>query len=682
MRWLIFGISGQDGSYLAELILKKGDTVGGVMRRSSLPTTERIEHLFKYEGTGRFELFYGDICDDASIRRAIQKFNPDYIINLAAQSHVGISFDNPISTAEFNAIGPLRILEAIKDINPKIRFYQASSSEMFGSSPPPQDENTVMKPQSPYGCAKLYAYHITRLYRNAYGLFASNGILFNHETVADFMPLFVKEGDTFDIKPFSDVLTFIDKSNKTYQSKQIDDLEILGKDGWVKVNYASGYPHDLKNNKNPKFISARCGGYMATGEHVAFMEDEEKKTEEIVEGDKFEIVKFNLNNTRSETISNEEAELIGMLVADGYISRNRKRGKFTKNSEVIRARFIELWNSIVGTPLSEQNTPSGFKKGNFVRQVCFNNNDWINNLDLYTKDRYKRIPKCILNSHHEAKHSFMKGYNSCDGLKKDKCTYEFKAFKTNSATLAQGLWYLTEELLPDQRKTFYTTTSSKGSIIYCINLNSPRKIKSHLSKPFNEVTKIIDMSNYEGWFYDLETESGEFIAGIGNIHVHNSPRRGYNFVTRKITIGIAKIVNALMEGREEKLELGNLNATRDWGYSQDYMKAVIKIMEHYEPDDFVIATKETYSIKDFLNEAFGLMGADWKKYVNISDKFKRPAEVQALQGIADKAEKVLDWKPEVGFKELVEMMLRSDIMKISKITLEEAKEVFKKYGKH
>ncbi|MEK6927737.1 MAG: GDP-mannose 4,6-dehydratase [Nanoarchaeota archaeon] len=320
---LIFGISGQDGSYLAEILLEKGYLVRGVIRRASFPNTKRIDHLDKYDeihgktDASPFFLLYGDLGDATSIRKVIENVKPDEIYNLGAQSHVGISFDNPESTINYNSLGPLRILEAIKDMNLKCKYYQASSSEMFGISPPPQSESTPMLPQSPYGVSKLAAYHLTRMYRNAYGMFAANGILFNHE----------------------------------------------------------------------------------------------------------------------------------------------------------------------------------------------------------------------------------------------------------------------------------------------------------------------------------------------------SPRRGVNFVTRKITLGIAKIVL----GKEKKLTLGNLDAKRDWGFSKEYMEAVWKILQQDKPDDFVIATRETHTIREFLQESFHLLGLNWENFVDISDRYKRPAEVPALLGDPTKAESTLNWHPKTHFKELVNMMLASDL---------------------
>ncbi len=320
---LITGIGGQDGSYLAEFLLEKGYKVRGIIRRASLPNTKRFEHLIRKYGdsddgpNASFSVKYADLTDAQSLRNVINKFKPDEIYNLAAQSHVGISFDNAESTLNINAIGPLRILEVLRQSYPQIKYYQASSSEMFGISPPPQSESTPMLPQSPYGIAKLAAYHLTRLYRNAYGIFACNGILFNHE----------------------------------------------------------------------------------------------------------------------------------------------------------------------------------------------------------------------------------------------------------------------------------------------------------------------------------------------------SPRRGYNFVTRKITKELARIVT----GEIDKIILGNLDAKRDWGYSKEYIEAMWAILQQDKPDDYVIATEETHTVRDFLKEAFSLVGLNYEDYLVQSDKFHRPAEVPALLGDATKAKTKLNWNPQVKFKELTYMMVEADL---------------------
>lgn len=183
-RALITGITGQDGSYLAELLLKKGYEVHGMVRRSSSFNTQRIDHLYQdpHVKDRRLILHYGDLSDGSNVSRLVEKIAPDEIYNLGAQSHVKVSFDVPEYTAQSDGIGTLRLLDAIKDARLKTRFYQASTSELYGSSPPPQDENTPFRPRSPYAAAKLYAYWVTVNYREAYGIYACNGILFNHES--------------------------------------------------------------------------------------------------------------------------------------------------------------------------------------------------------------------------------------------------------------------------------------------------------------------------------------------------------------------------------------------------------------------------------------------------------------------------------------------------------------------
>ena len=180
---LITGVTGQDGSYLAEFLLEKGYQVYGIQRRSSMPNTYRIDHIYDNPDFPNFTTLYGDLSDASNLSRNIAKIQPDEIYNLGAQSHVKVSFDIPEYTANVTGLGTLRILEAIRDLNIPTRFYQASSSEMFGKVlQTPQKETTPFNPQSPYGLSKVFSFYITKIYREGYNIFASNGILFNHES--------------------------------------------------------------------------------------------------------------------------------------------------------------------------------------------------------------------------------------------------------------------------------------------------------------------------------------------------------------------------------------------------------------------------------------------------------------------------------------------------------------------
>lgn len=321
-RALITGITGQDGSYLAELLLKKDYEVYGIVRRSSSFNTARIDDIYQdpHDPDYRLRLIYGDLNDASSLNRILRTVKPDEIYNLGAQSHVRVSFDVPEYTAEVTGIGTVRLLEAIRESGIQPKFYQASSSELFGSSPAPQSEQTPFHPRSPYGVAKLYSFWITVNYRESYNMFACNGILFNHE----------------------------------------------------------------------------------------------------------------------------------------------------------------------------------------------------------------------------------------------------------------------------------------------------------------------------------------------------SPRRGETFVSRKITRAAARI----KLGLQDKLFLGNLDAKRDWGFAGDYVEAMWLMLQHERPDDFVIATGECHTVRDFLDEAFAHLQIDWKQHVEIDPRYFRPAEVDELRGDMSKAKRLLNWEPKVKFRELVRMMVDADLADI------------------
>jgi GDPmannose 4,6-dehydratase len=180
----ITGITGQDGSYLAEFLLDKGYTVHGLIRRSSTFNTDRIDHLYKdvHDPSARLHLHFGDLSVSGQLTDLLHTIRPDEIYHLGAQSHVRVSFDMPEYTGDITGLGTLRLLEAIRKTGITTRFYQASSSEMFGAAPPPQNQDTPFQPQSPYAAAKVYAHYVVKNYRDAYGLFVCNGILFNHES--------------------------------------------------------------------------------------------------------------------------------------------------------------------------------------------------------------------------------------------------------------------------------------------------------------------------------------------------------------------------------------------------------------------------------------------------------------------------------------------------------------------
>lgn len=244
---LITGITGQDGSYLAELLLSKGYEVHGLVRRSSSFNTQRIDHLYRdpHDPSAQLFLHYGDLSDGARLVTLLSQIDPDEVYNLAAQSHVRVSFDEPEHTGDTTGIGSIRLLEAVRVAGVKCRFYQASSSEMFGASPPPQDEDTLFYPRSPYGAAKVYSYWVTRNYREAYGLFAVNGILFNHESP--------RRGETFVTRKITRAVARIKAGKEQYL--YMGNLDAI-RDWGYAPEYVEGMWRMLQADEPEDFVLA------------------------------------------------------------------------------------------------------------------------------------------------------------------------------------------------------------------------------------------------------------------------------------------------------------------------------------------------------------------------------------------------------------------------------------------
>ena len=723
-RALITGISGQDGSYLAELLLSKGYEVHGLVRRSSSFNTHRLDPIYHdpHEANTRLVLHYGDLSDGVSLTNLIRDLQPTEIYHLGAQSHVRVSFEIPEYTAQTTGLGTLRILEAIRASGVQTRFYQASSSEMFGSAPPPQNEATPFHPRSPYGAAKVFAYWATVNYREAFGMFAVNGILFNHETLVASTPLIVRRSDGFiDIKPIAEIVrqdagVTIDESRQSYQAgTPVSDVQVWDRDGWTRVTYASAYPHAVKPDARPRIVNARSSAFCATSSHVAFLEHGvERRVGEILQGDHIENSAYPALERECAQLTEEQAELLGLLASDGWIARGGREAKFTSASPEAREAVVDMWLRVGGGSHSFHPSSSGFDPSKLVGQVVlYGMPKWLREVRLYNDEertlfghRTKRVPWQVLNAAPEIMRSFLRGYNRGDGLKANRCIYEFRNFKTNSATLAAGLLFLIDKTTGQRPNITVEESNAWGrrALYYSLNFCSDsvygdtgraekfrmarelvgtgisqrqlaretglsrsflRRVATgyeplaahHLSKPSNEVKRIIAYDDYDGWFYDLETESGTFHAGVGRAWLHNSPRRGETFVTRKITRAVARI----RAGLQDKVYLGNLDALRDWGYAPDFVRAMWMMLQQPEAEDFVIATGESHSIREFLDLAFGRVGLDWRAHVEIDGRYYRPSEVDHLRGDASKARRILNWEPKVRFDELVALMVDGDI---------------------
>jgi GDPmannose 4,6-dehydratase len=269
------------------------------------------------------------------------------------------------------------------------------------------------------------------------------------------------------------------------------------------------------------------------------------------------------------------------------------------------------------------------------------------------------VPAIILNADAEAREAFLGGYYAGDGLKRGKGM----SVKTNSSVLALGLCWLFH--LIGQPSSVYVERRV-GAAYYQLNLASAVRVGAkgqHLRKPPGEVRKVVALEDQEEWVFDLETASGVFCAGVGRLIVHNSPRRGLEFVTRKITDGVARI----KLGLAEDLRLGTLDSERDWGFAGDYVEAMWLMLQQDEPSDYVVATGETHFVREFVELAFERAGLDWEQYVVQDERFMRPAEVDQLIGDPTKAKEQLGWEPRTSFRELVEMMVDADLERLGSV---------------
>src|SRR4051794_32833226 len=333
---LITGITGQDGSYLAELLIDKGYEVHGIVRRSSSFNTGRIDHLYHdpHERGVRLFTHYGDLADPVALMKLLYELQPDEIYHLGAQSHVRVSFDIPEYTFDVTAAGTLRLLEAIREAGvTKTRFYQASSSEMFGSAPPPQSESTPFHPRSPYAVAKVAAFWAAVNYREAYGTFAANGILFNHECVAANTPLMTRRNGVMAVQTPADLVPLLRKGRSVQQFVPDALLEVWDGEDWTPVTAITATRRRGRDADHELLsIEARGGLVTTTAHHTMLDADREPLPACAVEaGQRLALAEEMPHFGYWSTCTPEMAELLGLLAADGFVSHHGRHVCFTNN---------------------------------------------------------------------------------------------------------------------------------------------------------------------------------------------------------------------------------------------------------------------------------------------------------------------------------------------------------------
>lgn len=656
----ITGITGMDGAHLSELLLSKGYEVHGLLRRSSVSNTERLFGILD-----RVHLHYGDLTDGTGLSRILSDVQPDEIYNLGALSHVRVSYDCPEYTADATGVGAVRLLEAVRTagLSGSARVYQASSSEMFGGLDCPAEgynEQSAFHPRSPYGCAKVFAYHSTVNYREAYNMHASNGILFNHECVTAETPVMYRKNGWVDIAEIQELVPHRTDPKHGIKYQSTPNLEVFDGDKWSKVVVATATWNG--GEKDVYKVEARGGFYCATGDHKSFLSGcLEIETKDLKPGDKLQLFLLPVRDRAGDAVmSAEEAEFLGLMAGDGYICSSGGSARFTNKDEQLLQRAAELFTRLSGgRARRSEDKVSGFTGETIPAMEFSGASSWfaVWRSEIYNERKMKKVPKRVLNAPNDIQDAFLRGYNAADGLKSKTCNAEFKCWGTNSPVLAAGLWFLGECL---GLRVAMNWDAKRPEDFFALNVGEWALTKgAHLQKPLEEIKKCQKRA-HTGWLFDLATESGTFSAGIGRTWLHNSPLRGENFVTKKI----AKAVAQIEWGIQDHAALGNLDARRDWGWAPDYVEAMWAMLQQDTPDDYVIATGVAHSVQEFCQAAFEYRGLNWREFVVFDASFIRPAEVNVLIGDASKARRQLGWKPKVLFGEIVKRMVDSEIAAI------------------
>jgi GDPmannose 4,6-dehydratase len=523
----------------------------------------------------------------------------------------------------------------------------------------PQNETTPFYPRSPYGVAKCYGHFITVNYRESYDLFAASGILFNHECVHAQLPLMVREDGVQAVRTPVDLMPLQAEgpSVQTFDPEGL--LEVWDGEAWTPVRAITATrrrTHDPDHRLLS--IQARGGVVEATAHHRMLDADHaEVRADALHEGDRLALCEEMPHPQVWTVMSEEMGEFLGLMVADGWA--DRKDGAkvcFTNKDASLRLRVAQLWARLFLGRSHEWQGRSGFNPEARVGKVNLTGSPggraWLRE-QLYTPTGHKQVPPLVLNAHTEVWEAFLRGYYAGDGLKKGGGM----SIKTNSPVLAHGLCWMYHWL--DQPASVYVEQRA-GRAYYTLNLASAVRVGAkgqHLRKDPAEIRRITEPVEDSEFVFDLETESGQFCAGVGRVVVHNSERRGLEFVTRKVTHGAA----AIKLGLQQELALGNLDAERDWGYAKDYVEAMWLMLQQDAPDDFVIATGKAHSVRELVRIAFDHVGLDPDQYVRIDPRFLRPAEVEHLIGDATKAREKLGWEPRTSFADMIRLMVDADL---------------------
>jgi GDP-D-mannose dehydratase len=708
MRALITGVTGQDGSYLAELLLEKGYEVYGVIRRSSSFNTERLDHIYRdpHEPNSRLHLVYGDLTDASSLNHIIRTVRPDEIYNLAAQSHVRVSFDIPEYTGEVTALGTVRLLEAIREAGLRPKFYQASCYD---------DHTRVL---------------------------TTEGLKTHTEVrVGDLVFTVNAATNQLEVKPVKRVIVSPYRGDMIrLKSRRFDLL--------VTPN------HQLLFHGTTGLFYSLAGGLRIPDQELFYPRRSSVKFPNPVWRGKREAsvrlsqvapCEFPCNvrkNLIDEVETNDLFWLTGLYIGDGYCSPDKRTRRSGPKAQFIALRdqqghFVtqpkteavnypshSLYFAIPLSDRSRRRLVLWLEKYGMDYHATQN---WIQ-CSSYplahflrtcgTSAKGKRIPPWMLDYDREHLQALFDGLSGSDGyIRRNQKTYTYTTIsrallhQVVELSVKLGLRCSTYEkpgkdiLFIKERRVIHTSHAYVAHIsdnhrkrpitlypshiqrvpyagtVWCLEVadnhnflverdgqyafcgNSSEMYGAALETPQRETTPFYPRSPYACAkafaFHTVRNyrEAYGLFACNGILFNHESPRRGETFVTRKITRAAARI----KLGLQETLYLGNLEARRDWGYAPEYVEAMWRMLQAEAPDDYVIATGEAHAVREFVEAAFGHLGLDWRQHVRRDARYVRPTEVDVLVGDATKAKRLLGWQPRTTFRELVRLMVEADL---------------------
>jgi GDPmannose 4,6-dehydratase len=652
---LITGITGQDGSYLAELLLEKGYDVHGMVRRASTEKFDRIEHLRE-----RITFHQGDLLDQRSLVDAIRASRPDEIYNLAAMSFVATSWIQPTLTADFTGVGVTRMLEAMREAAPEARFYQASSSEMFGKVREiPQTEDTPFYPRSPYGVAKAYGHFITVNYRESYDLFASSGILFNHECLRSTTPLVVRDRGTIRVTTAADLVPYRAKGPSTQSFSSDGLLEIWDGSDWTSVIAITATRRRATDPDHRLLSIESRGGVVETTAHHRMLDTdfEQIVAGDVEAGDRLALAQEAPEAASWSAITPELAELLGLLAADGSIQPDRSTVDFANNDPLLRARVSQLWaRCFLGTS-TEWTGSSGFAPGTAAEHVRLSGAPAAVGFvrgQIYTQTSLKQVPPLVLNAGYDAHDAFISGYYAGDGVKQGNGA----SIKTNSPVWRRASSGCTGCVTRPHPSTSSIAragpTTSSTSLLRSASGRRARTC-ARIRRKFAESSRSTHTttSSSSTW-RPRAASSAPASGGWWCTTPPSGPRVRHpqdHLARRGDPARPARQARAGQPGRRARLGLRQGLRRRDVAHAP--ARHARGLRGRHEPDEHRARVRAGRLRRG--------RHPDWERYVEIDPRFTRPAEVDQLMGSYAKAERELGWTPTTTFEQLIRLMTRSDL---------------------